>query len=50
MELYEGRSRERLLSEYNVSERQLDLALSCHEAYRREIDEVLEENARLPEE
>ncbi len=50
VELYEGRGRERLLSEHNVSERQLDLALSYHEAYRREIDEVLEENARLPEE
>lgn len=50
MELYEGKGRERLLSEHNVSERQLDLALSYYEVYSREIDEALEENARLPEE
>lgn len=42
VELYEGKGRERLLSEHNVSERQLDLALSYHEAYPREIDEALE--------
>jgi len=50
MELYEGQGKERLLSEHNVSERQLDLALSYYEVYPREIDEVLEENARPPEE
>ena len=50
VELYKGKGRERLLSEHNVSERQLDLALSYHEAYPREIDEALEENARTPEE
>ena len=50
VELYEGKGRERLLSEHHVSERQLDLALSYYEAYPREIDEVLEENARTPEE
>lgn len=49
-ELYEGKGRERLLSEHNVSERQLDLALSYCEAHPREIDEALEENARTPEE
>jgi hypothetical protein len=49
VELYEGKGRERLLSEHNVSERQLDLALSYHEAYPREIDEALEDNARTPE-
>ncbi len=50
IELYEGKGRERLLSEHNVSERQLDLALSYYEAYPPEIDEALEENARTPEE
>ncbi len=50
IELYEGKGRERLLSEHNVSERQLDLALAYREAYPREIDEALEENARTPEE
>jgi hypothetical protein len=49
-ELYRGKGRERLLSEHNVSKRQLDLALSYHEVYPREIDEALEENARAPEE
>lgn len=50
IELYEGKGRERLLTEHNVSERQLDLALTYREAYPREIDEALEENARTPEE
>ena len=50
VELYKGKGRERLLSEHNVSERQLDLALSYHEVYSREIDEALEENARAPQE
>ena len=49
VELYEGKGRERLLSEHNVSERQLDLALSYYEAHPREIDEALGENARAPE-
>ncbi len=31
VELYKGKSRERLLTEHNVSERQLDFALSYHE-------------------
>ena len=50
VELYEGKGAERVLSEHNVSERQLDLALSYYETYPREIDEALEENAREPEE
>ena len=50
LELYKGKGRERLLAEHNVSERQLDLALSYYGAYPREIDEALEENARTPEE
>lgn len=50
LELYKGKGKERLLSEHNVSERQLDLALSYYETYQREIDEALEENARAPEE
>ena len=50
IELYEGKGRERLLSEHNVSECQLDLALSYHEAYPHEIDEAFEENARPAEE
>jgi uncharacterized protein (DUF433 family) len=50
IELYEGKGRERLLSEHNISERQLDLALSYHAAYSLEIAEALEENARSPEE
>ena len=50
VELYRGKGRERLLSEHNVSERQLDLALSYYEVYPCEIDEALEENARAPEE
>ncbi len=49
VEFYKGKGRERLLSEHNVSERQVDLALSYHEVYSREIDEALEENARSPE-
>lgn len=49
VELHEGKGRERVLSEHNISERQLDLALSYYETYPREIDEALEENARLPE-
>jgi hypothetical protein len=48
-ELYEGKGRERLLSEHNVSERQPELALSYYEAYPHEIDQALEENAREPE-
>jgi hypothetical protein len=50
VELYEGKGRERLLAEHNVSERGLELALSYRRAYPREIDEALEENAREPEE
>jgi hypothetical protein len=50
VELYKGKGRERLLSEHNVSERQLDLALSYYGAYPREIEEVLEENELEPEE
>lgn len=50
VELYRGKGRERVLAEHNVSERQLDLALSYYEAFPREIDEALEENARPPEE
>ena len=50
MELYGGKGRERLLSDHNVSERQLELALFYSEAYPREIDEALEENARSPDE
>jgi hypothetical protein len=50
VELYEGKGRERLLEKHNVSERQLDLALVYRRAYPQEIDEVLEENARSPQE
>ena len=50
VDLHEGKGRKRLLSEHNVSERQLDLALSYYEAYPREIDAALEENDRTPEE
>jgi uncharacterized protein (DUF433 family) len=50
VELYEGKGKERLLSEHNFSERQLELALSYYEVYPREIEEALEENARSPEE
>ena len=50
VELYEGKGRERLLSEHNVSGRQLELALSYYEAHPREIEEALKENARTPEE
>ena len=50
VELYEAKGKERLLSEHNVSERKLELALSYHEAYPHEIEEALEENARGPEE
>ena len=48
-ELYEGKGKERLLSEHNVSERQLELALSYYEMYPLEIDHAIEENARSPE-
>ena len=50
VELYEGKGKERLLSEHNVTERQLELALSYYGAYPHEIEEALEENARTPEE
>ncbi|MBA3388445.1 MAG: hypothetical protein H0U02_03650 [Rubrobacter sp.] len=50
VELYEGKGRERLLEEHNVSERQIELALSYRRAHPQEIDEALEENARSPEE
>lgn len=50
VELYEGKGKERLLAEHNVSERQLEFALSYRRAYPQEIDEALEENARSPEE
>jgi uncharacterized protein (DUF433 family) len=50
VELYEGKGKERLLSEHNVSERQLGLALSYYEMYPLEINHALEENARSPEE
>ncbi len=50
VELYEGKGRERVLEEHNVSERQLELALSFRRAHSQEIDEALEENARSPEE
>ncbi len=48
VELYEGKGRERLLAEHNVSERQL--ALAYREAHPRGIGAALEENAREPEE
>ena len=48
VELHEGKGRERILLEHNVSGRQLDLALSYYEAYTSGIDEALEENARTP--
>lgn len=50
VELCEGKGRERLLAEHNVTERQLDLALSYRESFPLEIDEALKENARTPEE
>ena len=50
VELHEGKGRERLLSEHNVSERLLDLALAYYGAYPREIDDAREVNARTPEE
>ena len=49
VELCEGKGKERLPSEHNISERQLDLALSYYEVYPREIDEAIQENARSPE-
>ncbi len=50
VDLYEGKGKERLIEDHNVSERQLDLALSYRGAHPREIDEALEENARTPKE
>jgi hypothetical protein len=50
VELYEDKGWERLLSEHNVSERQLDLALSYYEMYPHKIEEALGENAHSPEE
>jgi hypothetical protein len=50
VELYEGKEKERVLAEHNVSERQLDLALAYRRTHPGEIDEALEENARSPEE
>lgn len=48
--LYQGKGRDRVLAEHNVSERQLDLALSYHETYPKEIDGALRENALSEEE
>jgi hypothetical protein len=39
VELYEDKGRVRILSEHNISERQLDLALSYYEMYPRQIGE-----------
>lgn len=50
VEIYEGKGRERLLDEHDVTERQLDLSLSYRESYPREINEALQENARSPQE
>lgn len=50
VEIYEGKGRERLLDEHNVTGRQLNLALSYHESYPREIDAAIQENSRMPEE
>lgn len=50
VELHEGKGKERLLEEHNVSERQLELALSYRRVFPQEIEEALEENARSPEE
>ena len=50
VELYRGKGRERLFSEHNVSERQLDLALSYYQTYPLEIERALEENARSAQE
>lgn len=50
VELYEGKGKERVLAEHNVSGRQLGLALTYRRAHPREVDEALEENARSPEE
>lgn len=49
-ELHEGKGRERLVSEHNITQRQLDLVRSYREAHPQEIDEALEENARTPAE
>jgi len=50
VELYRGKGRERVLAEHNVSERQLDLALSYYEQFPEELDEALGENTLPPEE
>lgn len=50
VEIYEGKGRERLLDEHDVTERQLNLSLSYRESYPREINEALQENARSPQE
>ncbi len=50
VEIYQGKGRERVLAEHNVSERQLDLALSYQETYPSEIDRALEENTLSEEE
>jgi uncharacterized protein (DUF433 family) len=50
VELYRGKGREQLLEEHNVSERQLELALSYRDEHPREIEEAIEENSRAPEE
>lgn len=50
VELYRAKGRDRLLSEHNVSGRQLDLGLTYYGAYPEEIDEAIAENLRSPEE
>lgn len=50
VELYDGKGKERLLAEHNISGRQLEVALAYYETYPNEIDGALQENARTPDE
>ncbi len=43
---HEEMGRQRLLEETGISEDRLDVALAYHRAYRDEVDEKIEENAR----
>ncbi len=43
---HEEVGRQRLLEETGISEDRLDVALAYHRAYRDEVDEKIEENAR----
>lgn len=49
VDLHRGKGRERMFHEHPISKRQLEVALSYHEAHPEEVDAFIEENNRPPE-